>query len=141
MDDLYDVVVATIAFGMGVHKGDIRMVVHYGVPNSTSSYYQETGRAGRDGGPATAILFFRAGDIQKRRGLMNFSLSTGATTQSSSLPPVDAQLNKFAKFLNSTECRRASLLGHFGEGAGTFAIVTRWNTGCNPVCTGISVVT
>ena len=70
---MVQVVVATVAFGMGVHKADVRLVLHYGIPSSVEAYYQETGRAGRDGAPSRAILFFRSGDFARRRSLAAFS--------------------------------------------------------------------
>ncbi|WBO22474.1 DNA helicase RecQ [Sphingomonas abietis] len=102
------VMVATIAFGMGIDKPDVRFVAHAGLPKSIEAYYQETGRAGRDGDPAVAHLFWGAEDFaraRKRLGEVDDSRVAGERTR----------LTALAHLVETAECRRAILLRHFGE--------------------------
>jgi len=103
------VVVATVAFGMGIDKPDVRFVVHYDLPKSIESYYQETGRSGRDGLPAEALLLFGLQDAMTARMLI----------ESGSNPDqVRIELHKLQTmiaFAEATTCRRRVLLGYFGE--------------------------
>ena len=103
------VMVATIAFGMGIDKPDVRFVAHAGIPKSIEAYYQETGRAGRDGDPATAMLFWGAEDFARARRRIETEVEDarrGGERQ---------RLNALAGLVEATGCRRAILLRHFGE--------------------------
>ena len=103
------VIVATIAFGMGIDKSNVRFVVHADLPKNIEGYYQETGRAGRDGEPAHCLLFFGMGDIPKIRFFID--QITDDTERSMSLE----KLNQVVKFASHNVCRRRQLLGYFGE--------------------------
>ena len=103
-----DVIVATIAFGMGIDKPDVRFVMHYDIPKSLEGYSQETGRAGRDGGEGHCIAFFSENDLRK---LEKFMDSKPATEQN-----IGRQLLKeTAAYAKSSLCRRKLLLHYFGE--------------------------
>src|SRR5690606_15154817 len=104
------VMVATIAFGMGIDKPDVRFVAHVDLPKSVEGYYQETGRAGRDGAPAEAWLSYGLGDVVNLRMLINQS-EAGEERKQVELRKLDALLG----YCESTECRRQALLGWFGE--------------------------
>ncbi|MDE6461869.1 MAG: DNA helicase RecQ [Muribaculaceae bacterium] len=103
-----DVIVATIAFGMGIDKPDVRFVIHYDMPKSLEGYYQETGRSGRDGGEGQCITFYSAKDLQKMEKFMQGK-------------PVAEQeigrqlLIETASYAESSVCRRKTLLHYFGE--------------------------
>ena len=105
------IVVATVAFGMGVDKPDIRWVAHADLPKSIEAYYQEIGRAGRDGAPAETLTLFGPDDIRLRRSQIDEGLAPPERRAAD-----HARLNALLGLAEALECRRKTLLGYFGEG-------------------------
>ena len=104
------IVVATVAFGMGIDKPDVRFVAHLDLPKSLEAYYQETGRAGRDGAPADAWMTYRYGDVVRLRKIMSSDGETSAHEWTQ-----HHKLSAMLGYCETTECRRKVLLRYFGD--------------------------
>ena len=103
------IICATIAFGMGINKPNVRWVIHHDLPKNIEGYYQETGRAGRDGLPGDCLLLFSAGDIAKQTHFLD------EITNAHEQAIARAQLRQIVHYAESSSCRRAELLNYFGE--------------------------
>ncbi len=103
------IICATIAFGMGINKPNVRWVIHHDLPKNIEGYYQETGRAGRDGLPGDCLLLFSAGDIAKQTHFLD------EITDEHEQQVARAQLRQIVHYAESAGCRRAELLAYFGE--------------------------
>jgi len=103
------IICATIAFGMGINKPNVRWVIHHDLPKNVEGYYQETGRAGRDGLPSDCLLLFSAGDIAKQTHFLD------EITNETERDLARAQLRRIVHYAENPSCRRVELLEYFGE--------------------------
>ncbi len=108
INDDIEIIVATVAFGMGINKPNVRFVIHFDLPKSIEQYYQEIGRAGRDGKPAHALLLFSGADIFKLKFLMQDKAPD-------EVKKAEAMLSAISNYAQANSCRRRSILKYFGE--------------------------
>ncbi len=128
INDDIQIITATVAFGMGINKPNVRFVIHFDLPKSVEQYYQEIGRAGRDGEPAHALLLFSAADIFKLKFLMQ-------DKSPEEIKKAEKMLSEISRYAQAGSCRRRALLTYFGEIATPEAIAAAQNGfPCCDVC-------
>jgi len=134
-DESIDIVVATVAFGMGIDRGDVRCVIHAGIPKSVEAYQQESGRAGRDGLPAECVLLYSYSDVARWESLMGRSLDEALEREDLDGDSLQANhtaqlslLREVQQLVSGARCRHAALCEHFGQR------FTRGNCGACDVC-------
>ena len=108
--------VATNAFGMGIDKSNVRYVLHYNMPQSLEYYYQEAGRAGRDGEEAECVLFFSKQDIMINKRLLQYKSASGQASDDPALRANEQRkLNEMIRYCETDECLRQFILSYFGD--------------------------